>query len=188
MANEPTEVHGRFRARDLLLVPGMLSLARIPLAVAFPFCVGSPYIALAILALAGATDVLDGWYARRFDQVTPTGSVLDGITDKGFALTVVVTLLATGRLSPVSLALLCTRELGELPLVAWLALSHRARRAHAERASANAAGKVATVLQFASIASVLFAGAHTDAWITATAIAGAIAAASYWRRSLEWAR
>ena len=64
-----------YRARDLLLVPGLLSLARVPLACVFPFVIGWPLIALAVLLVAGFTDVADGWYARRFDQATSTGAV-----------------------------------------------------------------------------------------------------------------
>jgi CDP-diacylglycerol--glycerol-3-phosphate 3-phosphatidyltransferase/cardiolipin synthase len=68
---------GLYRARDLVRVPGLLTLMRVPLAAAFPFVLGRPLVALGVLAAAGLSDVLDGWYARRFGQVTPTGTALD---------------------------------------------------------------------------------------------------------------
>lgn len=40
------------------------------------------YIALAIFLAAGATDLLDGYLARRWGQVTTVGTLLDPIADK----------------------------------------------------------------------------------------------------------
>jgi len=40
------------------------------------------YIALAIFLVAGATDLLDGYLARRWGQVTTVGTLLDPIADK----------------------------------------------------------------------------------------------------------
>ncbi|MBI3204588.1 MAG: CDP-alcohol phosphatidyltransferase family protein [Myxococcales bacterium] len=176
---------GRYRARDLLLPPSLLSLARAPLAGAFVLAMDHPWVELGVLTLAGATDVADGWWARRFDQVTATGAVVDAITDKIFALTVVVALVVGGRLEAWAIVLLATREIGEAPLVAWWALSHRKRRALVEQPMANVPGKVATVLQFATIASALFDRAHTHRLLVATAAAGAVAAVSYWARDLR---
>lgn len=172
-------------ARDLLRVPNLLSLSRVPLAVIFPFAVARPALALAILIVAGFTDIVDGWYARRFAEVTATGAALDPITDKLFVLTVAFTLVITRQLTVASVLLLSTREIGELPLVLWLALSPGARGAQAEAPSANVAGKAATVLQFASVSVALFHLSRLDLWVGATAIAGATAALTYWKRALR---
>ncbi|MBS2014039.1 MAG: CDP-alcohol phosphatidyltransferase family protein [Deltaproteobacteria bacterium] len=174
----------RYDVRDLLRVPGLLSLARIPLAAAFTFVVGRPLVAFGVLVVAGLTDVLDGWYARRFDQVTATGSVLDPITDKLFVTTVAITLVVTGHLSIAAVVLLSTREIGELPLVVWFAASPAARRARVEQPSANVVGKIATALQFVSVSVALFRAPHPSYWVGATAVAGVLAAITYWRRAL----
>jgi len=79
---------------------------------------------------------------------------------------------------------LSTREIGELPLVVWFALSPRARGARAEYPTANLPGKIATLLQFATVGWALFRAPHLDRWIAATAVAGVFAAISYWRRAL----
>ena len=177
-------VTGRYRWKDVLLVPGLLSLARVPLGLAFPFIVERTAWAVAVLALAGLTDVLDGYAARKLRQVTPTGAALDPVTDKFFVLAVAVTLVASGHFSVGSVLLLSTRELLELPLVAWFALSPRARSARAEKPSANALGKLATLLQFAAVFSTLLGLAVTELWIGATALVGVLAALSYWKRAL----
>jgi cardiolipin synthase len=179
---------GRYHARDLVRVPGLLSLTRVPLAAAFPFAVGRPPLALGILLGAGLSDVLDGWYARRFGEATATGAALDPVTDKLFVLTVAITLLVTGQLTAVSVLLLSTREIGELPLVLWVALSPGARKARAEQPLANVAGKAATVLQFASVSAALFHAPHEDLWVDATAVLGVVAAVTYWQRALRHAR
>ena len=176
--------HAPYALRHLLLPPGLLSLARIPLALAFPFVVERPVAAFVVLISAGVTDVLDGWLARRFGWVTSTGAVVDGITDKLFVLTVAVTLLVVRELTPLTLVALSTRELGEAPLVVWLALSPkaRARRGHA---TANVQGKVATCFQFAAVACVLVRSRLAEPATAAAAAAGVIAAVSYWVRALR---
>ena len=47
------------------------------------------YAAAAVFVLAGITDWLDGWLARRLDQISPFGAFLDPVADK---LMVIVTL------------------------------------------------------------------------------------------------
>ncbi len=180
---------GVYRVRDLLRVPGLLSLSRIPLAVAFPLVAERPAIALAVLVAAGLSDVLDGWYARRFGQVTATGAAIDPTTDKVFVLTVAITLVLLGRLSGVEVLLLSARELGELPLVLWIASSRRARTQRAAHPSANALGKLATVSQFAAATTALFRlHRETRCLVIATSFLGVVAAANYWLRAFREAR
>ena len=133
----------------------------------------------------GATDVIDGWWARRYEQTTATGAAVDPITDKLFVASVVVTLVVLGKLAPIGVLLLATREIGELPLVLWLAASHAARKARVEQPLANLPGKMATLLQFAAVAAALFASPYTDGLLVATALVGTVAAASYWVREVK---
>lgn len=169
---------------DLVRVPGLLSLARIPLAAAFPLTLGHPGWGLTVLLVAGATDLLDGWYARRFHQETPTGAALDGFTDKVFVITVAGSLAAFGAMSLFEMLLLGTRELGELALAVRLAADPR-RRQRVKVHSANRAGKIATMFQFAAIVTILLGFGPRTALVGATALAGIIASASYWNREVE---
>jgi cardiolipin synthase len=179
---------GEFRSRDLFLVPSLLSFTRIPLAVLFPFALSSRAAALAVLCVAGASDMLDGWYARRFRQATPTGAVVDPVTDKLFVLSVVTTLVVTHVLPLMSVLLLSTREIGELPLLFWFFLSKKLRRARATNATANLPGKLATGFQFLTIASALLGAPYTNGMLFATAGAGAVAAIVYWMREVAAAQ
>ena len=57
-----------------------------------------PY-ALALLAVSGFTDVLDGWLARRYKSATVFGSIADPAADKAL-MTVMVGSLAWRGLIP----------------------------------------------------------------------------------------
>src|SRR5579859_7162899 len=77
-------------------LPNALTIARIffvPLLVAalvaqnvsvriFGLTVTNEWLALAIFLVAAATDLLDGYLARRWGQVTTIGTLLDPIADK----------------------------------------------------------------------------------------------------------
>src|SRR5262245_56672760 len=114
-------------ARELAIPPNLLSLARLPLAALFPLVADRLAPALAILFAAGVTDVLDGWLARRSGMVTTTGAIVDPLADKVFALAVVGTLLAQGRLPLWGVPALLAREILEVPLALWIALARRFR-------------------------------------------------------------
>lgn len=176
-----------YRSQDLVLLPNVLSGARIPLAVAFPLAAGNASLALGVLGFAGATDVLDGWAARKLGQATPMGALIDGVADKVFAASVLGTLVSTGMLSPVGALLLATRELGELPLALRVLSSKRARITEVER-KANRIGKIATVLEFATVLAVIAKAPGKKLLLAATAVCGAAAAASYWSRELRAVR
>jgi phosphatidylglycerophosphate synthase len=175
---------GRYRARDLARIPSLLSLTRLPLAALFPFVVDMPAVAIGVLFAAGASDVLDGWWARRFNQATPTGAVVDAVTDKLFVASVLATLVTIGRLPLVAIALLGTREIGEAPLVVWFLASHEMRRVRAEQPIANLAGKLATAMQFATVIGAILRWSRVDVLLGATAGAGALAAILYWVREI----
>jgi phosphatidylglycerophosphate synthase len=180
---------GELHARDALRVPNLISALRLPLAVAFPFAVHRPAWALAIMAAAALTDVVDGYVARRFHQVTALGTVVDGVTDKLFATTVVVTLVVSRHLSTMGTLCLLAREILELPLVFWSLWSRAHRNYRKELTSANVLGKGATVLLFLAVAAVLLPDSVARPFelplVCACGVIGALAAASYWRRVAE---
>jgi phosphatidylglycerophosphate synthase len=172
-----------YSIRDAFRVPGLLSLARLPLALTFPWAVRKPAFAIAVLVGAAATDVADGLLARRRNEETPMGAVLDPLMDKVFVLAVVLSLIMARSLKISEALLLGTRELGELPLLAHLALQHRLISRPQRRA--NVLGKLATVMQFAAIAAILLTAPYRAVWIFLAALAGVLAVTSYWRREKD---
>ncbi len=174
-----------YRVAHVFTVPGLLSLARVPLGLLFPFVVDRPLVAFGVLVVSGLTDILDGWWARTYGPVTVTGAVLDPVTDKLFVFAVVGTLVATGRIPPLAILLLGTREIGELPLVLYIASSRSARLRRASEPRANVPGKVATVLQFCCVALAILGSPALGPALWVAAGAGALAGISYWARTLR---
>jgi len=64
-------------------LPNILTLSRLVLAIAFFVLIGlRHWLAVPVLLLAGLTDVLDGWIARKYEQQTDFGRIADPAMDK----------------------------------------------------------------------------------------------------------
>lgn len=79
----------------ILTVPNVISLLRLALVPVFAVLVvrDEDVWALGVLAVSGASDWLDGMIARRFDQVSRLGKVLDPAADRLFILVTMVALV-----------------------------------------------------------------------------------------------
>lgn len=182
----PTGPGGFFSTEELLLPPNLMTALRLPLAVIFPFVARSEGKAMAVLALAGLTDVLDGWLARSDGQVTTTGAVLDPIADKAFAVSVVGTLVAQGKIPRWGAAALLAREILEAPLLFWVLAQARDEGVDPRdgEVHANGPGKMATVVQFAAVVVALELPALLPFALAAAATTGTMAGLAYWKREL----
>lgn len=80
-------------------IPNLLSLIRILLipVFAYLFYNDEKIWAVAILAISGLTDTFDGQIARKFNQVSALGKVLDPVADKLTQITIAVMLLIDFR-------------------------------------------------------------------------------------------
>ncbi|WP_418059190.1 CDP-alcohol phosphatidyltransferase family protein [Pimelobacter simplex] len=77
----------------VLTVPNVISLLRLLGVPLFLYLVLGPeadVLALVVLMLSGVTDFLDGWLARKLDQQSELGRLLDPIADRLYILAVVV--------------------------------------------------------------------------------------------------
>lgn len=153
--------------------PNLISLLRIPLAAAF-FVTDRTDLRLAILAAAAASDYADGWVARRYQQGSRAGEIIDPLTDKAFVVTALGSLVHAGALTVAEVIILVARDIVTmlgfaLGLVLDLRIPYRARFS----------GKVVTTLQLATvIAAIAFAPA-THVAVLITGAAGAWAIADY---------
>ncbi len=71
-------------------------LLGLPLFVWLTLGVGAYGMAFLVLVVVGSTDWVDGYVARRFDQVTKIGKALDPLIDRAMLATAALTLLVVG--------------------------------------------------------------------------------------------
>lgn len=87
----------RFSKNAILTIPNLISLFRILLIplIIWLYCGKKQYTAtIAVIAISGASDIIDGKIARRFHMVSDVGKVLDPIADKLTQATLVICLTA----------------------------------------------------------------------------------------------
>ena len=97
-------------------IPNYLSALRLMMIPAFALIFFYEYpryinLALLIFLLAGATDVLDGYLARRNNWISDLGKLLDPLADKLMQLTVLVCLAIRGLVPPWLTAIFIAKEL-----------------------------------------------------------------------------
>ncbi len=74
-------------------VPNLISMARLAGVPVFLWLVLGPEAdgwALCLLMVSGVTDYLDGWLARKLNQMSQLGQILDPVADRLYILAVVV--------------------------------------------------------------------------------------------------
>ncbi|MDT0343826.1 CDP-alcohol phosphatidyltransferase family protein [Streptomyces litchfieldiae] len=136
----------RVQTDRVLTIPNILSMARLVGVPVFLWLVLSPVFdgpdldgwALLVLALSGVSDYLDGKLARRWNQISALGRVLDPAADRLYILSTLVGLTWREILPLWLTALLLARELMLLFMV-W-----RLDRAGYAPPQVNFLGKAAT--------------------------------------------
>ena len=83
---------------QFLTVPNLLSMLRLAFVPVFLYLLlNEKYLsAIVVLALASLTDYLDGYFARKFNQVTRLGQLLDPAADRLYIFSTLVGLSITG--------------------------------------------------------------------------------------------
>jgi cardiolipin synthase (CMP-forming) len=103
----PEVVHDR-----IVTVPNLISIVRIlALPIAYLDIVGGRELrALVIVALVAGTDFVDGWIARRFDQVSRVGQLLDPVSDRLLIVVVGVAMIVADILPLWIVAVVVARD------------------------------------------------------------------------------
>jgi phosphatidylglycerophosphate synthase len=140
--------------RDTLAtLPNMISLSRLGLAAAFVLFKGTE-TRLIIVAIAGATDFLDGYFARRRGSTSKWGALVDPIADRFFVFTAVCALLFDGVIGTWQYAVLISRDF--MTAVGFVT-ARAIPRLRGVRFESRMTGKVVTVLQLATLAMAFVA-------------------------------
>ena len=88
----------------ILLIPAFMAFALLDFN-------GSSYIATVIFILASITDWVDGYVARKYNQITTFGKFLDPLADKLLVSAAVIVLLERGAMGSIPVFIIMAREL-----------------------------------------------------------------------------
>lgn len=147
-------------------VPNSLTLLRIAM---IPLFVGVFYLpnqivladknfyATLIFAIAALTDWLDGYWARKYNQMSAFGAFLDPVADKLMVAAALIVLVELNRIGAVIALIIIGREIAVSALREWMAGS-------GERSSLAVAfvGKLKTTMQMIAILFLLAFDAQND--------------------------
>jgi cardiolipin synthase (CMP-forming) len=142
-------------------VPNLLTWLRIVL---IPLFVGIFYfetswvsganqnlVATVIFTVAAVTDWLDGWLARRLDQISAFGAFLDPVADKLMVAAALITLVQLERVDAVIALIIIGREITISALREWMA-----QIGEAKSVAVSFFGKVKTASQMLAIPLLLY--------------------------------
>lgn len=144
-----------------LNLPNLITLLRIVL---IPLIVGVFYLpesvlsesgkniaATAIFVFAAITDWLDGYLARRLNQMSAFGAFFDPVADKLVVIGALIVLLSLNRVDMVVSLIIIGREIAISALREWMA-----QLGQAKSVAVAFIGKLKTVLQMVAIPLLLF--------------------------------
>lgn len=174
------EVHDR-----LLTVPNAVTavrLAGLPVFVWLVLGPGAHGWALALLAGIGATDWVDGYAARRLDQVSRIGTLLDPLVDRALVVTASLTLLVAGIVPAMVVAAVIARDV--LLLGGAMVLFGRIPPIAVTRT-----GKTGTALLLAALPAFLAADVTGIGWLRTAALVLSVAGiGAYYGAGTQYAR
>lgn len=142
---------------NIWTVPNLITLARLcclPLFLYLLFGKDNRAGAAWLLTALGATDWIDGYVARRFDQVSEFGKIFDPTVDRLFFFVAVIAIIIDGSIPIWFAVALLARELivGAMMAIATLFLGM-------ERFDVTWLGKLATFLLMGAVPSFLMSNA-----------------------------
>jgi cardiolipin synthase len=175
-AGQATTRRRRTGEDRILSLPNVVTVSRLVMTPVFALLLAAPHhrhwlAASVVLAAAGSTDWVDGQLARRLDQVTTVGKVIDPVADRLLLATAVIGILVVGAVpTPVAVAAIAREGVVALAAVV-LAL------AGARRIDVTLVGKAGTFALM--VAFPLFLAGHSSvswhrgaidvAWVAAVA-------------------
>jgi len=137
-------------------LPNILTLSRIPMlaviiVLLYQQWTGAATLAFVLFIVAGITDWLDGYIARKLNMISDFGKLMDAITDKILMIGMFIALLVVGILPEWTLILVVLTILREILITALRFIAARKGTVLASEAS----GKLKTVTQIVAISVLL---------------------------------
>jgi CDP-diacylglycerol--glycerol-3-phosphate 3-phosphatidyltransferase/cardiolipin synthase len=145
----------------MLTLPNLLTWTRI---LAIPMFIGIFYLpehwltlheknlwATVLFTAAAITDWLDGWLARRLNQLSAFGAFLDPVADKLMVAAALIMLVEIDRASAVAAVIIIGREITISALREWMA-----QIGASKSVAVNFLGKIKTASQMIAIPLLLY--------------------------------
>lgn len=95
----------KFSHKDIFTISNAISLLRLLLVIPFWFLLNHfdsqnvRYVTFVLCLFAASTDMLDGYLARKLNQVTEVGKIIDPLADKAAMALIVIKLYLIGEIS-----------------------------------------------------------------------------------------
>jgi cardiolipin synthase (CMP-forming) len=110
-------------------------------------------VATILFTAAAITDWLDGWLARKLNQMSAFGAFLDPVADKLMVAAALITLVQLERVDAIVALVIIGREIAISALREWMAQIGASRSV-----AVHMLGKLKTVVQMVAIPFLLFDG------------------------------
>lgn len=139
-------------SNEIFTIPNMISFTRILLIAPFIifFVMGEYLIAFSFIVLSGLSDCIDGFLARKLNQISELGKLLDPVADKLTLVAVVICLgILIPQIMPIVVVLVCKDV---LMLIGGCYLLKKGIKPPASKWY----GKVATIVFYISVVIIVF--------------------------------
>ncbi len=130
-------------------LPNIITFLRMPLALVY--LQENVTLRCLALVLAGITDYLDGFFARRYRCTSAVGATLDPIADKCFFISILTILFAEHSLSGIQLIAMLSRDIAILCFTLYLVVTGTFSK---WKVRTTWSGKIVTGMQFAVVCAV----------------------------------
>ena len=138
--------------KELKTIPNLLSMLRIVLIVPFViFFLNENYIAAAAtIILSGISDALDGFIARKFNQITDLGKMIDPLADK---LTLIAIMICIVILFPIVMPVVVILIIKDVVMVIGASVL---LKNGIKPPAARWYGKIGTIMFYFSVSLIVF--------------------------------
>lgn len=133
----------------IVLIPLMIGIYYLP--ASWIDGIGRDFAAMLIFVVAGATDWLDGYLARRWNETSAFGAFLDPVADKLVVAAALIMLVQFDRVDAILATIIIGREITISALREWMAQigAHKS-------VAVSMIGKIKTSAQMVAIPLLLF--------------------------------
>lgn len=183
----------------ILTIPNLLSFIRLLLVPVFLVCIvqGQFLAALIVLVVASLSDAFDGYLARRLNQVSNLGILLDPLADRLYIFAALLGLAFRGFVPWWLLAIIVARDvlIVVLGFVLWARgqLGKRGEKGRFRRGAIPVTylGKTATFLLALGLPIIMLSGAFASSirWLAVLGwIVTLLGTVLYWAAGIDYAR